>query len=121
VIDGFRGDAEMWRRALAFVLDAVMILSLAILGWVALVLILRKNGQTPGKWLVGIAVIDKVSSRPVGTRRLILRELVLKFILAAATLTVSHWAAAVLYFARGEPWWDTALNTRVVKVHYGFN
>jgi uncharacterized RDD family membrane protein YckC len=121
LIDGFRGDAEFWRRALAFVLDFLMIVSLLALGWMLLVLLVRNNGQTPGRWLVGIAVIDKLTSQPVGIKRLLLRDLVLKFLLGASTLTVSHWVAAVTYFVRGEPWWDTALNTRVVKVHYVFD
>lgn len=64
-------------RLVAYILDGVLVFLTLLIGYVIWWLIVLKNGQTPGKQLVGIRAI-KVDGSPSGWGWTFLREFVVK-------------------------------------------
>ena len=60
MIDAFPGEAGLGRRVAALIADGVLVFVLVLVGWLLLVVLLRRSAQTPGKWLFGIAVVAAI-------------------------------------------------------------
>ena len=76
------------RRVLAWVIDAVLMFPLFVIGWVALVFALATRGQTPGKALLGLRLLTP-AGEPLPARRFVVRELVLKHLAGILTFELS--------------------------------
>lgn len=71
------------RRLAGFVLEPVLALVTLGIGLAVWSLIVRRNGQTPAKQVLGMTVVAETTRKASGWWRMLLRELVLKSALGA--------------------------------------
>ena len=92
---------------LCLLVSVLIVLTLYAMYFVVLT---AKWGQTPGKRLVGIRVVDAEGREP-GIRRALMREVVGKFISSSALYTGFFWP---LWDSQGQAWHDKIAGTYVV-------
>lgn len=93
----------------AFVIAAVLI----VLYLLYFTLFTGLRGQTPGKMLVGIRVVDAAGAIP-GLRRAFMREVVGKFLSSTAFYVGFLWP---IWDAQRQAWHDKIAETWVVTAH----
>lgn len=85
---------------------------LAMLAYTALTLLLMRRGLTPGKWLLGERVVDKITGEPVGFWRMLLRS-VMKNTVSSFFLGLGFlWA---IWDRDAQAWHDKIAGTVVIK------
>jgi uncharacterized RDD family membrane protein YckC len=105
--------APTWKRVLAWVIDTALVFGLLLIGWVALVLLMSKRGQTPGKAVLRIRVVTE-HGEPLPPGRFVVRELVLKQLVGVATFELSTIVGAAQLIWDRRPWWDRIIGCVVV-------
>lgn len=108
------------KRFGAYALDGVIFLVSAItlfLGWFVWAFIIFGKGQTPGKQLLGIRVVDASTRRVVSYGTMALRTLVYQLLLGTITFGVTTVIGAIMVLVdenRRQGLWDRLANTVVV-------
>lgn len=90
--------ASVMRRFAAILLDVVLFFLTLVIGYVVWSLIVFKNGETPGKQLVGIRAIRE-DGQPAGWMLTFLRELGVKWLLVNILASFTLGIARVADFA----------------------
>ncbi|MBR9679319.1 MAG: RDD family protein [Nanoarchaeota archaeon] len=111
-----------WRRALATIIDAIII-SFAVTipyGWVVSLayypLLIAFYGQTIGKKLLGLMVVNKDGKSPIGIFDAIVREWLGKFVLLIINLFFFIGFLLIGLDSKKEGIHDKIAKTRVVRV-----
>ncbi len=100
----------VWRKALAGLLDGVLVVALLGVGWLAWAAVVAGSGQTPGRQVVGIRLVDSHDRRPLGWARMVVLRGVVGVTVAAATAVLTVGVVWLL------PLWDRRNQTVVDKV-----
>jgi uncharacterized RDD family membrane protein YckC len=93
----------------------VFIALLAAIGlqsYTALILAMWAYGLTPGKWMLGIRVVNRDSGLPVGFWRMALRQIIGQWVAAIICYLGFIWA---LFDANRQGWHDKIAKTLVVR------
>jgi uncharacterized RDD family membrane protein YckC len=91
----------------------VLLTSVALMSYSALVLALWASGRTPGKWMLGIQVIKRDTGRPAGFWRMALRQIVGQWVSAILCYIGFLWA---LFDANRQTWHDKIAKTLVIRI-----
>jgi len=87
-------------RFLSYLLEMVLIMVTLFIGWIIWALTLSGEGQTPGKKLMGLTVIDEQTEKPMTMGRMFW----MRGILAGFVAGIGAWVTlGILYFM---PFWD---------------
>ncbi len=84
----------------------------AVLGYTIFALWFLSQGRTPGKWLVGIRVVDKRQGFNPGLGRMLVREIIGKFVSGFFLGFGYFWA---VFDRDGQAWHDKIAGTVVVR------
>ena len=105
------------KRFGAYVLDAVLVIVTLIIGWFIWMFIILGKGQTPGKALLGIRVVDANTGRVPSYGTMALRVLVYQLLLGNVTGGITTLVGAIMILVdkeRHQALWDKMANTVVV-------
>ncbi|GAA4603117.1 putative RDD family membrane protein YckC [Actinoplanes octamycinicus] len=104
--DGVRISPEVspFGRLAGQVIDAVLFVGTAGVGWLVWAVLVAGRGQTPGRQPLGHAVADVRTGRPVGRGRMVVRELLAKWLLWAVlgVLTLGVYPVVDVLFVFGD-------------------
>ncbi|WIM99220.1 RDD family protein [Actinoplanes oblitus] len=91
-------------RLMAQLFDLVLFVGTLGVGWLVWALRVFGRGQTPGRQLLGHAVADVRTGRPVGFGRMLVREVLVKWVLGGAlgVLTLGLYPVADVLFVFGD-------------------
>lgn len=111
--------SSVGKRFGAYLLDFALVIVTLGIGWLIWTLIILGRGQTPGKQLLNMRVVDADTGQLTGYGKMFVREFLLKGILMTIVITVSFGLGLILYFwltwdNRNQELWDKMLNTVVV-------
>lgn len=109
--------SSLWRRLGEYLLDGVLMLVTAFIGWFIWLLIVMKDGQTPAKQLLSMRAVDLQTHRRATWGVTALREVVRFVIAYIAGFTVIGillflW---ILWNKDNRELWDLAAGTVVVN------
>lgn len=112
--------SSVGRRLGAHLLDGLLTIVTLGIGWLVWTLIIWKNGQSPGKQLLGMRVIDLRSGRSGNWGKMFFREVICKFfiigliggLLIIPSLLGSIW---LLWDRNKQELWDKMADTVVVN------
>lgn len=90
----------------------VMLLLILILTWLYFIRPIARTGQTLGKKLMSIRVVDERSGQPIGTGRSVIRYLIASFISGAIAYLGYLW---MLFDDRNQTWHDKVASSIVIK------
>ncbi|MGH2588583.1 MAG: RDD family protein, partial [Dehalococcoidia bacterium] len=116
--DGIHLSSPLKRLA-AWLLDAVLAILTLGIGWLVWSLIVYKDGQTPGKQLLGMRCVIFATGRPAGWGRMFCREWLAKGLLFSVLLSLTLGLGMILYFwllwdKDRQEIWDKIVDTIVV-------
>jgi len=90
--------------------SALALILLALLGWLIFVLVLWARGQSPGKMILGLRVID-TAGEPAGFWKMALREVIGKFVSGLVFYLGYFW---MIWDKDQQGWHDKIAGTLVV-------
>jgi uncharacterized RDD family membrane protein YckC len=109
------------KRFGAYLLDLLLLVVTAIIGWVVWSLIIWGRGQTPAKQLLNMRVVDATTHQVATWGKMALREFVVKgvlfYFISTFTLGIGWLVAACMIFNRDRDYqtgWDRIATTVVV-------
>jgi hypothetical protein len=103
------------RRAVAHVLEVVLLVATLGVGWLVWSLVAWRRGQTPAKQLLRMRCIDTWTGRAAGFRAMARREVADKWLPAAATLGLWLVGGGLLVLGeRREAAWDKTAGAIVI-------
>lgn len=109
--------AGLWRRFFANLLDQILFLALLVVGWFFWFSVTIENGQTPGKALLGVRVINE-DGTAVTAGKMLVRELFYKgliyYIISPLVILVPYVYAKAFWDKDKRTWHDQQLKTLVV-------
>jgi uncharacterized RDD family membrane protein YckC len=116
--DGIRLSSPLKRLAGALLDTVIAIFTLGI-GWLVWSLIVYKDGQTPGKQLLGMRCVIFATGRHAGWGRMFCREWLAKGLLFSVLLSLTFGLAGILYLwllwdKDKQEIWDKIVDTIVV-------
>jgi len=97
---------------LTFGLFILILTCVGFASYSALVLALWAYGLTPGKWLLGIRIVNHDAGTPAGFWRVALREVIGKWVSAVVCYLGYIWA---IFDAQKQAWHDKIAKTLVVR------
>ena len=117
--DGIALSSPLRRLGGAFLDTLIAIFTLGI-GWLVWSLIVYKDGQTPGKQLLGMRCAILETGRPAGWGRTFCREWLAKGLLFGVLMSITFGLAGILYFwllwdKDRQEIWDKIVDTIVVN------
>ncbi|BCJ46811.1 hypothetical protein GCM10010168_36670 [Actinoplanes ianthinogenes] len=91
-------------RLIAQIADVVLFVGTVGIGWLVWAALVFGRGQTPGRQLLGHAVADVRTGRPVGFGRMVVRELLAKWLLwiVLGTVTFGIYPVVDVLFVFGD-------------------
>lgn len=109
--------ASPWIRLGSYFVDALLMLVTLWIGWLIWASMTAGSGQTPGKRLLNLRVIDASSIRPVGLGRMFwMRGLLAGFVASIAiTFTLGILLFMPFWDRRNQNLWDKISSTYVVN------
>ncbi len=84
----------------------------AMIGYTVFALWFLAQGKTPGKWLVGIRVVNKMNANVPGLGRMLVREIIGKFVSGFFLGLGYFWA---IFDRENQAWHDKIAGTLVVR------
>jgi uncharacterized RDD family membrane protein YckC len=97
---------------LTVALFVILLTIVGLMSYSALIYALWAYGLTPGKWMLGIRVVNRDTGLPAGFWRMALRQIVGQWISAVVCYLGFIW---VLFDANRQGWHDKIANTLVVR------
>lgn len=102
-----------WRRLGAACLDGLLGIVLLGIGWIIWLIFTSKQGQSPGKKLLGMRIVSMPTTRPLGGLITFLREIFIKGFIGSLTFGLAYlW---ILWDPNRQALYDKLLNATVVN------
>jgi uncharacterized RDD family membrane protein YckC len=109
--------ASTGKRVGALLLDGLLAVCLLGIGYMIWMLLLWRNGQTPGKKLLGLQVRSTETGEIAGFGTMALREIIGKSMLGSITFGITYLVSIfTILGATHQGVWDKVAKTQVVEV-----